>query len=151
MTNWTKCELCDTNFLVSAGAKQMQACEECARKIGIIPMPPARRPPAPCQRCNGQQFLRVIPREHASQRYGEQNVQISAPMFVTHRPTTHRSWLQKGVNPIEHDSQGVGMLETYLCRKCGFVEWYCSDVERIPAHPHLMSEMIDYAGETPYR
>ena len=145
------CDLCANNPLSTADEQQMQACKACAKTIGIIPMPPARRPPAPCQRCNGRQFMRVIPREHSSLRLGEGNGQISAPMFVTHAPTTYRGWISSGVNVIAPEEKGVGLLETYICRACGFVEWYCCDVERIAAHPHLMSELIDYESETPYR
>ena len=147
----TTCELCANNPLSTDAEQQMQACVTCAATIGITPMPPARRPPAPCQRCNGRQFMRVIPREHSSRRMGEGNGQISAPMYVTHAPTTHRGWILSNVNPIAPESGGLGLLETYICRSCGFVEWYCSDVERIPAHPHLMSELIDYESDTPYR
>ena len=47
----------------------------------------------------------------------------------------------------------MGLLETYICKKCGFVEWYCIDTHNIPIGPHTMTEEIDYAarGDTPYR
>lgn len=131
----------------------MQTCRECATRIGLIPMPPSRRPPAPCARCNHMVFIRVIPREHSSSRDGEINAQLSAPMYVTHTPTKYRGWFANTVNELEIEKAGVGLLETYICKKCGAVEWYCVDVEKIPVHPHLMSEEIDYAkrGEGPYR
>ena len=60
---------------------------------------------------------------------------------------------EDGRGRLEIEQTGLGLLETYICRWCGAVEWYCVDVERIPEHPHLMSEAIDYdgAGDTPYR
>lgn len=47
----------------------------------------------------------------------------------------------------------MGLLEAYICRTCGAVEWYCVDVEKIPIHPHLMTEEIDYDADRagPYR
>lgn len=145
------CELCEKNYLGSEAEQQMQACQACAATIGIVPMPPARRPPVPCQRCNGRQFMRVIPREHSSRRLGEGNGQVSAPMYLTHAPTKYRGWITSTVNLIAPEAGGIGILETYVCRSCGFVEWYCNDAERIPAHPHLMSELVDYDSDSPYR
>ena len=114
-------------------------------------MPESRRPPVPCVRCNGQKFLRAIPREHSTERIGDSNTQLSAPMFVTHVPTSHRGWIVKHAKEIEIENHGVGLLETYICKKCGYVEWYCVDVESIPVHPNMMTEEIDYAASTPYR
>lgn len=131
----------------------MQACLECAKKIGLVPMPPSRRPPAPCARCSHLTFIRVIPREHSTARFGEVNEQVSAPMYVTHAPVKDRGFFANSVAPIAIEQKGVGLLETYICKKCGAVEWYCVDIEKLPVHPHLMSEEIDYAkrGEGPYR
>lgn len=131
----------------------MQACRECAARIGLIPIPPSRRPPAPCTRCNHMVFVRVIPREHSSARVGEINAQLSAPMYVTHAPSRYEGWFSTTVRELEIEKTGAGLLETYICKKCGFVEWYCADVEKIPLGPHYMTEEIDYAnrGDGPYR
>ena len=145
------CSLCTDKPLATDAERRMEACSSCAARIGIIPMPPARRPPAPCARCNGQQFMRVIPREYTTDRAGDGNVQISAPMYLTYTPARRLGWLFKSVIAIEVENPGHGLLETYVCRTCGAVEWYCADAENIPAHPHLMSELIDYAGDSPYR
>jgi hypothetical protein len=148
-----QCPFCDQNTLRSDDERAMQACRECAATIGLIAMPPSRRPPAPCARCNHMVFMRVIPREHSSRLRGEINGQVSAPMFITHEPTRTKGFFATQVDEIDIDEKGVGLLETYICKKCGFVEWYCVDVETIAAHPHLMSEEIDYAnrGDGPYR
>lgn len=147
------CPFCDQNTLRTDEERAMQACRECAPKIGLIPMPPSRRPPAPCGRCSSMTFIRAIPREHSTERQGEWNAQLSAPMYVTHTPSKYKGWFSNTVNQLEIEKTGVGLLETYICKKCGFVEWYCIDVENIPIHPHVMSEEIDYAarGEGPYR
>ena len=145
-----QCPFCDA-ALTTEITRRMQACPGCADKIGIIPMPPPRRPRSPCARCNGWQFLRVIPREHSTVRMNEMNAQISAPMYVTHAPAAHRGWILKHVKELEIEKAGLGLLETYICRKCGAVEWYCADAEHIPVHPHLMTELLDYESDSPYR
>jgi hypothetical protein len=152
-TKVPRCPFCDQNTLRSDDERAMQACRECAKTIGLIPMPPSRRPPAPCARCNHLAFIRVIPREHSSLRGGEINGQTSSPMFVTHAPTSHDGWFSRSIRELEIEKTGIGLLEMYICKKCGFVEWYCVDVEKIPANPHLMTEEIDYAdrAEGPYR
>lgn len=48
-----------------------------------------------------------------------------------------------------HDSHGS--LETYVCKGCGFVEWYCQDPESVPIGPEYMTELVDYDSGTPYR
>jgi hypothetical protein len=126
-----------------------QACHKCAGKIGLVPMPPSRRPAAPCARCGHRQFVRVIPREKSAT--GADRVDdVSAPMYLTHAPTAHLQRQLQDAKPISTGT-GIGMLEAYVCRRCGAVEWYCLDAERIPIHPHLMTQLIDYEGQGPYR
>ncbi|MCX5742425.1 MAG: hypothetical protein NT062_08010 [Proteobacteria bacterium] len=113
----------------------------------MIPMPPSRRPAAPCTRCSGRKFMRVIPREHSAAREGIG--QVSAPMYATFKPRMRHLNGATWTLPLEIELAGMGLLEMYICKKCGFVEWYCVDVERIPAHPALMTEDIDYEADVP--
>jgi hypothetical protein len=55
------CKMCETNALAPADGGPI--CEVCRDELGIIPMPPPRRRPAPCRRCDSMRFVRVIPRE----------------------------------------------------------------------------------------
>lgn len=144
------CPLCNKTKLITANDQELQACGPCAGMVGIIPLPPTRRPQAACMRCNGRQFMRVIPREHTSIVGRDLNKQVSAPMYVTHHATPRRGFFQPDPVVPTHEP-GYGLLETWICRKCGFVEWYCFDVEKIPAHPHLMSELVDFDTTGPYR
>ena len=141
-----ECELCAKDF----ADETMKICWECAARIGVVRMPPATRPPAPCMRCNGRKFVRAVPREHTTEVIGQYNGQVSAPMFLTHVPTVDAGWLSTTAKPIDATS-GHGMLETYVCWRCGFVEWYCSGVQQIPIHPMMMTELIDYESDAPYR
>jgi hypothetical protein len=140
------CPLCQREPLTAPEHHAQQACASCAAQIGIIPMPPRRRPRRPCVACNGSVFVRVLPREHTARGYGTLSVPISAPMYLTHEPQTSPRY--SGGNTVEslETRVGHGLVEAYVCRSCGRIEWYCPDAERIPIHPHLMTELVDDVG-----
>jgi hypothetical protein len=146
------CPVCDSQVLATKSEKAMQMCRPCAEKYGVHPLPPAMRPPAPCQRCNGLEFVRTVPREHSiDHSFVDSNVQKSAPMYFTPMPPQVKQGFF-GVNRKDVDiSKGYGQLEIYACLGCGFVEWYVHAPKDIPAHPHLMTEKIDYGKGGPYR
>ena len=49
------------------------------------------------------------------------------------------------------DGDGRGLLENYICKGCGFIEWYCADPDKIPIGPEFMTDEIDYDQDAPYR
>ena len=138
-----------------------RVCDECKQLTGVREMPPARRRVAPCARCNHSRLIRVIPRELSveSGRLGnarESNLAASGPMFATY---TFRQEAKTGifdepgtfrVHPPQAD-EGFGMFEAYICKRCGFVDWYCHDPENIPISPGYMTEEIDSDAAEPYR
>jgi hypothetical protein len=150
------CPLCKTEALATAGEHAMQACAACASTLGIIPMPPRTRPMRRCDKCNGGKFVRAIPREHSYSGAPGAEGPVSRPMLLTNQPIVKSKfrWTnivgQDETKPIDID-RGYGVLEVYACLGCGAVEWYCMGVESIPIHPHLMTELVDLDGETPYR
>jgi hypothetical protein len=157
------CPLCDLCQLRSGDERAMNACAVCAVELGLAPMAHSRRAPVPCTRCNGMRFTRVVPREHTSVglRFAPSEAgtagslaprSVSAPMVATHEPqaTAKRPGGGRHVVPIDIRA-GFGRLEMFVCRGCGFVEWYCSDPASIPIGPHYMTEDIDYASAAPYR
>lgn len=155
MTETVKCVVCDID-LVEADQCAMTACAACAKTLGIVPLPLSTRPPTPCSRCNAMEFLRVIPREYSTERGGEANRQIASPMHATHQASsviakglfnTTRRWAAD----VQIENGGFGMLEMFVCRGCGFVEWYIPTVREIPASPILMTEIVDYNSKMPYR
>jgi hypothetical protein len=118
-------------------------CSLCRQKLGIVAMPPARRRPVPCTRCNGLRFIRAIPREHDN---------TPAPMVLTHPVSTTRMFVSQDLEAVVPSHRlGLGLLETYVCAACGFVEWYCHDPSSLPIGPEYMTEIVDYTGEQPYR
>ena len=86
--------------------------------------------------------MRSIPREHVS---ASRQLRIAAlPLYATAPIVPGRCELDA--------HQGVGLLEAYICRACGLVEWFCADADKIPAHPLLMTAIIDLDdGGSPYR
>jgi hypothetical protein len=87
------------------------------------------------------QFVRAIPREYI----GDPQVPWPSPMTVT--AGFKSRWYGTQVD----STHGMGLLEMFICRACGFVEWYCHDPESIPIGPHYMTELVDYGGDAPYR
>ena len=118
----------------------MKLCVHCADAYGVIPMAPSRRPPRPCGQCNGMEFVRAIPRELARR---------TSPMAVTYQ---HEYQTVPIAGPLAVDPRKpYGFLEMFICRKCGFVEWYCANPEHIPIGPQFMTEIVDYGSDSPYR
>ena len=124
----------------------MNACLTCASTVGLIPMPPMTRPPKACS-CGGRKFLRAIPREHTVDRHS--GIQTSVPMVLTHPIRRNEGVFDNGVS-IDID-EGWGRLEVFTCYACGKVEWYCSDVAKVPIGPHLMTDVVDYDASGSYR
>jgi hypothetical protein len=157
-----RCPLCDLCTLRSASERAMNACEVCALELGLVPLAHSRRPPVPCTRCNNMRFVRVVPREHTSvgirfapndlRGSGDLHRNVTAPMVATHEPRTTEKLTSsaRAVMPIDI-RQGFGRMEMFVCRRCGFVEWYVEHPETIPIGPHYMTEDVDYSTPGPYR
>ena len=146
------CRICDQELFASSSLPDV--CTDCAKTLGLVPMPPPRRPAQPCAKCNGMKFIRAIPREYTATDGGVSTHSVVAPMSLTVRPfVTKRGFLGGGGNQAsEPDLQySYGTLETYVCVGCGFLEWYCQNPEGIPIGPEYMTDEIDYGSPTPYR
>lgn len=79
--------------------------------------------------------MRAIPREIA---------QTAGPMFAAYELTG-----SPFVAPID-PRRGFGVFEVFICKRCGFVEWYCEDPQEIPIGPEYMTEDVDVA-DAPFR
>ncbi|MBX3158115.1 MAG: hypothetical protein KF773_19255 [Deltaproteobacteria bacterium] len=126
------CRSCKRERFDVSAAEQM--CGACVKKLGVTPLPPPRRRAVPCRHCSGLQFARVVPRGFA--------------LTYTFDPATE-AFAGPTVRPQPEQLRGI--LEAYVCRACGAVEWFCNDAERIPIGPEYNSDLVDYAGTEPYR
>lgn len=152
MVEDTTCIICGNPSLFTTKTRQRRVCNLCAPKTGVVAMPPARRSPAPCTRCGHTKLVRVVPREltvsvDPDRPYGEFGAPSYAPMFATYAIRSDRDGK---LAPVDARA-GFGGLEMYICKGCGFVEWYCHDPGEIPIGPEYMSEEIDVTGTSPYR
>jgi hypothetical protein len=147
--------MCEANDVNAPANDQGAICGDCATVLGIIPMPPPRRPAVPCRHCNGLQFVRVIPREFWATGSGGDHASFSyhvSPMGLTYTFEAKDKWIFKGKNvhpPLARHLRGL--LETYVCWQCGHVEWFCNDPTQIPIGPEFMADLIDYSPKEPYR
>jgi hypothetical protein len=142
------CLACRSRELIKPDERDTLLCSSCASELGVSPMRPARRPASPCTKCNGMKFIRVVPRE-LTPSVGDAHT-IAMPMGLVYQYEVRRTFDDAQPLPIDA-RKALGMLEVYVCRTCGFVEWYCSDPDRIPVGPVYMTEDIDYDGDSPYR
>ncbi len=135
------------------GTQGPRVCDECQKITGVREMPPARRRLAPCARCNHSKLIRVIPREMSVDTGRDhvysppKNAANTAPMFATYTFQQQRvqSFFGKQSIAVHPPSaqNGYGLLEAYICKRCGFIDWFCQDPENIPIGPGYMTEEID--------
>lgn len=122
-----QCKLCDLRPPAIG-----DVCKVCCAKLRIAVMPPSRRPDAPCNRCEGRRFIRVVP-----------------PLALTRALHIQRRPIYGGADVSV--AEPVGVLETYVCAGCGFVEWYCQAPESIPIGLEYNTDVVEYPAQGPYR
>ena len=139
-----KCAACKNRPLANEHDEALQLCAICADSLGVIAMPPSKRKLAPCRCCSNTSFVRAIPREVA---VAEKRAVVS-PMAVTFG-AQQVGW----IGEVSADTRrAAGILEMYVCRACGYVEWYCTDPQSIPIGPQFMTEIVgNEDGKGPYR
>jgi len=116
-------------------------CHRCRNVFGLgVRAQPSARPRGPCARCSCPQLVRVLVRE----RTGEYDSMV--PMALTFaRETKSSFWEGKTANTPDR-GRPLGILDAYVCRGCGFVEWYAREPDRIPIGPEHGTELVDAAG-----
>ena len=73
--------------------------------------------------------------------------QVTSPMAVT-IGGQEAGWLgQIAADP----RRAFGLLEMYVCRDCGYIDWYCNDPRSVPIGPQFMTELIEGESSSPYR
>ena len=140
-----KCKLCSARDVDN---RTLEMCLDCMRRIGVMELPPPIRPAAPCLRCGCMRFIRVVPREYTVFADLKANVPQVAPMTLTQVPEVVRRALRGDNSVTARVDDGRGIIETYVCMECSFVEWYCQDAHHIPIGPQYMSEIVDYGSDS---
>jgi hypothetical protein len=141
----TKCMYCEREV---GGTGQL--CPSCAQVLGLTPGSGMRRA-SPCLRCQHPELVRALVRELTVATGLE--VSRAVPMAVSYAPNVHTSFWSG--NPLGvgglNDRRPLGILEMYVCLKCGYTEWYCRDPGSIPIGEQYGTEKIEATEGGPYR
>jgi hypothetical protein len=142
----TICKGCGNLIDKVRQAAERTLCGTCAVQLGLVNGGDPARPDLPCARCNHTIFIRAQMRELTTspERY---SVREAVPMAVTYTPRMYPGGSLSGVEP----SSPYGILEMYVCAKCGFTEWYCRNPHEIPIAEEYGTEKVDVSHVTPYR
>lgn len=137
------CSICGNRPLGRPADRLRRACEDCARELGLYAFGPPQRPAGPCRRCSGPQIVRArIP----------EGFTVDGATATWLRPIAIAYLHTRGATGIEYRPDGgVGYLEAYVCRRCGFTEIYCTHPEQLPIGPEHGTELLEYPIEGPLR
>lgn len=151
-----KCRICGEGLYVLA-EQQDGTHESCRANFGLQELPASRRPRRPCERCNHHLIVRCLVRERGATG-SKYTASYVAPLQVTfaRKVVTKEAFFSgKRTTEVTHDpaleQQAVGMLEAYVCQRCGFTEWYTVEPEKIPIGEEYATELIDVGPQDPYR
>lgn len=135
---------CDVCGEVIFGSEAL--CDSCLKKTGLTRDEPQRREVQPCMRCGGLELIRAKIRERTAGHIGgETNREDFVPFAVTYAISEeYKSTLsfRKVPSALPDREQPHGRLEAWVCRGCGFVEWYAQSPERIPIGEAFGTELV---------
>lgn len=127
-------------------------CYRCREVAGVKVLGPELRPRVPCTRCHGLQIVRVVPRTGGDRQYSASSVTNPVrPLAATFEFQVSNHGIFGTTQMMVDALHGVGELELYICRGCGFSEWFCANAAEIPIGPGYMTQLIDMSSDTPYR
>jgi predicted nucleic-acid-binding Zn-ribbon protein len=87
-----------------------------------------------CPRCQHDEIVQALPTELAP--YNEQ------PLAASHE---HSRWYNATVK------QQYGIFNAFICRRCGYTEWYATEPEKIPIGDEYHTRLVSRRGQGPYR
>ena len=129
-------------------------CDECRQKHGIPEPTGSQRPPEPCGRCGHFVLVRVRLRERSAEIGADIGSAEPAPLAATFGIDRRRSFWS-GDHAHTNVAQPIGLMQAYICRKCGFSEIYTSDPQDIPIGEEFATELVDLTpgdgDDGPYR
>jgi len=144
-----KCSMCDRKFEDSYTPEGI--CKECRETHWLPPNRPPSRPQVPCTRCQGRSFVRaraIRERGASGSDYVHEYIAWLAATYQHQSRTT----LFAGREVDSPDPlKPVGVFEAYICRSCGFVEWYVLAPETIPIGPEYATDLFELPADGPYR
>jgi hypothetical protein len=146
------CSLCNNTFQDRDLVQGI--CGGCREAHGTpaAALTPPRRPAIPCARCGAGSFVRgLVLRDHTVAPLVDANVPALAPIAVTYGVEKRDVGIftSREVTRVAHDV-AHGLIESYTCRGCGFIELYARDAASIPIGPEYGTELFE-VPVAPYR
>jgi hypothetical protein len=128
---------------ICSKASEGRLCNDCSYKLGLFEAP-ATRPPAPCLRCQNNELVRAQVRELTINPGTESSVSMVTPLAVTYAARLNKAVFGNKVKGAlgPDERQPFGILELYVCTKCGHAEWFARDPASIPIGPEFGTEKI---------
>jgi hypothetical protein len=147
------CEGCGAPCAVSPGVRPI--CPKCAQRTGLAAPAAIRRPAVPCARCGGRVLVHARVRERTVETGRETTWATARPLAITFgrgTDTKMKGFLefQKHASPAPDVEQPFGVLEAWVCRACGSVEWYAQSPEQIPIGPLYGTTLLEVTAEGRY-
>ena len=81
-------------------------------------------------------------------QYGSREVAL---MFATYLPSTAKQFFGGTNVSSPEPANGFRPMEMYICRGCGFTEWYCQTPEQIPIGAIHSTELMTAPSDGPLR
>jgi hypothetical protein len=124
-------------------------CAECHDRHRLPRAYADARPNQPCASCRGTTFVRVRAlRERQDFDEGRRtSVDLLACTFEIGKRTTFTGRIHSWVDT----DQPRGVISAFVCRSCGLTELYAHEPHKIPIGPEYATDLIDIAGQQPYR
>jgi hypothetical protein len=88
-----------------------------------------------CPMCTHKEIIEAVPGE-----FGAKNQEVPVAVTYGNPSGTKREW-----------DQPYGLLHMYVCRRCGYTQWYASYPGSIPVGPAFRTRVIKGKEEGPYR
>ncbi len=154
MTIESKCDACGRAITI-ADAEAPRLCVDCAKKTGLAYPLASRRGVWPCMRCGATVLVRAQVRERGMQGESDHARAQAAPFAITYGKGEEYApgFMNVAKQPSAKPDLDVafGVLDAYVCRGCGFVEWYAQEPEKIPIGPTFGTSLVEVPGGAPYR
>lgn len=148
------CDACGTAITVT-DARAPRLCAPCAAKTGLAYPLPSRRGAWPCMRCGGAELIRAQVRERTVVDGTDHARGAPAPLAITYGQgeefTPKFFSLEKQPSAAPNLAVPFGVLDAYVCRACGFVEWYAQEPEKIPIGATFGTSLVQVPGAGPFR
>lgn len=139
-----ECRICARRLTSRAAGG---VCPTCRTRFGLPESLIGSRPRLPCARCHHGELIRCVARQRIA-------VHHLAPLAATYERKL-KTRILTGQEDIEYEplpdaEAPIAVFTAYVCRGCGFTEWYADRPDSIPIGPAYATELVA-VDRPPYR